>query len=64
MEGIYYLTDERNQKRILQIDLDKFDREYLEDLLDGLVAYSRRNEETVSFEQVLQEMREEGKLDE
>ena len=47
MEGILYLTDERNGRRFVQIDLDRYGGEFLDDLLEGLVAASRKGEEVV-----------------
>ncbi len=57
MEGILFLVDDKNRKKFVQIDLEKYDGEYLQDLLDGLVAYSRKDEESVSFEDVLKELK-------
>ena len=64
MDGILYLTDENNKKRFVQIDIDKYGGEYLQDFIDGLVAESRKNEESVPFEEVLEGLKEAGKLDE
>lgn len=64
MEGILYLTDDQNKKRFVQIDIDKYGGEYLEDLIDGLVAESRKGEESVPFDEVLKGLKEAGKLDE
>lgn len=64
MEGILYLTDEQNKKKFVQIDLEKYGGEYLQDLIDGLVAESRKNEESIPLEDVLKELRAEGKIDE
>lgn len=64
MDGILYLTDDNNKRRFVQIDIDKFGGEYLQDLIDGLVAESRKNEESVSFEDTMEELRQAGKLDE
>lgn len=64
MDGIYYLTDEHNKKRFIQIDIDKYGGEYLQDLIDGLVAESRKNEESIPLEEVIEKLKEEGKLDE
>ncbi len=63
MEGILYLTDEQNRRRFVQIDIDKFGGEYLQDLIDGLIAESRQNEESEPLENVLSEMRKAGKID-
>ena len=64
MEGIFYLSDEKNKRRFVQIDIDKYGGEYLQDLIDGLVAESRKNEESVPLEEVLEGLKEAGKLDE
>lgn len=57
MEGILFLVDDKNRKKFVQIDLEKYGGEYLQDLLAGLVAYSRKDEESVSFEDVLKELK-------
>ena len=64
MEGIMYVTDENNKKRFVQIDLEKYGVEYLEDLIDGLVAESRKNEESIPYDQAMEDLRKAGKLDE
>ncbi len=64
MEGIFYLTDEENKKKYVQIDIEKYGEEYIEDLIDGLVANSRRNEESVPFVEVMEKLKKAGKLDE
>ncbi|MGV3636029.1 MAG: hypothetical protein ACO1NQ_00150 [Flavobacteriales bacterium] len=55
MKGVSILFDERKKKRIVQIDLEAIrkDPEGLEDLVDVLVAESRRNEPTVSLDAYL-----------
>lgn len=63
MDGILYLTDENNKRRFVQIDIDKFGGEYLQDLIDGLVAESRKNEESIPFDQAMEQLRKSGKLD-
>jgi len=63
MEGILYLTDDKNKKKFVQIDIEKYGGEYLEDLIDGLVAESRKKEESVPFEDVIRELKLEGKID-
>ena len=63
MDGILYLTDENNKKRFIQIDIDKYGGEYLQDLIDGLIAESRKNEESVPFNEVMKELKKAGKLD-
>ncbi len=64
MEGIYYLTDSANKRRFVQIDMDIYGGEDLQDLIDGLVAESRKNEESIPFEKVLEGLKEGKKPDE
>ncbi len=64
MEGISIIHDRTNNRRYVQIDLDMFDSDHIQDMLDGLVAYSRRNEESYPLDEVLKELVIEGKLDE
>ena len=63
MEGLLYLTDEDNRRRFLQIDLSKFDREVIEDLVDGLLAEARRDEDSIPYEEVRAGLKAAGKLD-
>lgn len=53
MKGVSILMNERSKKRIVQIDMDAIrkDPEGFEDLMDVLVAESRRNEPTVSLDE-------------
>ena len=60
MDGILYLTDHENKKRFVQIDLDKFGGEHLEDLIDGLIAESRKDDKKISFEDFTIELQKEG----
>ncbi len=61
MEGINYVTDDNNKKIAVQIDLTKHG-ELWEDVQDILVAESRRDEETVPWEQVKKDLQKSGKL--
>jgi hypothetical protein len=63
MEGILYLVDENSKKRFVQIDLQKYDEELIQDFLDGLVADSRMNEESISYEEVLNQLKIATNLD-
>jgi hypothetical protein len=55
MKGLSILYDEVKKKRIVQIDMDTIakDPEAFEDLMDVLVAESRRNEPTITLEAYL-----------
>jgi quinol monooxygenase YgiN len=64
MSWITYITDETNKRRLVQIDLDevKAHEEELEDLFDALIAESRKDEANIPFQEVINEMKSEGKL--
>jgi hypothetical protein len=64
MDAITILKNEANNHRLLQIDLDLLagDEEQLEDLYDIIAVELRKNEETVPWEQVKQQLQNEGKL--
>jgi len=51
MEGIFYVTDENNLKKYVQIDLEKYG-DIFEEFLDIMIAESRKNDEKVSLEEV------------
>ena len=63
MKGITLIKDETHNKRFVQIDMDTLQKfeERIEDLLDVIIAESRRNEESASWEQVKKELRKKGK---
>ncbi len=64
MKGVSYLTDERNRKKAIVIDLKalgKYD-EQIGDLLDVLIAESRREEPSVAWEEVKNRLKKKGKL--
>ena len=64
MDAITILKNEANNHRLLQIDLDLLasDEEQLEDVFDIIAVELRRNEESVPWEQVKQQLHNEGKL--
>ena len=64
MKGVSYITDDQNHKQAVVIDmqtLENYSGE-LEDLLDGLIAESRKDDEKVPLETVLANLRKSGKL--
>lgn len=61
MKGITYLTDDKNKKIAVQIDLRKYG-ELWEDFYDYLIAVSRKKEKKIPWEQVKKELIKEGKL--
>ena len=54
MEGITYITNETENKRYVQIDLDLYQEEW-EDFYDSLIVKMRKknNSKKISFEEML-----------
>lgn len=54
MESITILRDEKNNRRLMQIDLDALaeNEELLEDVYDLIAIELRRGEESVSWDEV------------
>jgi hypothetical protein len=61
MKGVSFLTDEKNNKIAVQIDLKK-NGELWEDFYDAMVAYSRRREKTISLDTLKKKLKASGKL--
>lgn len=64
MKGVNYVTDASNIKVAVQIDLkllEKFDED-LEDLIDGIIAESRKEEERKPLKDVIKNLKKQGKL--
>ncbi len=64
MKGVSYVTDSSNKKVAVQIDLkllEKYDDE-MEDLIDGIIAESRREEEKKPLAEVIKGLKRKGKL--
>ena len=64
MKGVSFVTDDMNRKIAVQIDLQTLEQyqEDVEDLLDGIIASMREDEETVPLQDVIERLRQEGKL--
>jgi hypothetical protein len=64
MKGISYITDEKNRRKALVIDLKTFKKneEEIEDLLDVLIAESKKEEESIPFEQVMKSLKKKDKI--
>ena len=64
MKGVTFITDETHNKRFVQIDLDRLEKyqDEIEDLLDVIVAESRKDDEEVSWNELKKQLRAEGKL--
>ncbi len=64
MKGVKYLTDGSNKKVAVQIDLkllEKYDDE-MEDLIDGIIAESRKDENRKPLAAVIKTLKRQGKL--
>lgn len=63
MKGINYVTDDKDRKVAVQIDLKKHG-DLWEDFYDNLIAELRKDEEKIPLEDVIKELKKDGKLDE
>jgi hypothetical protein len=63
MEGINFVTDDKNEKIAVQIDLRKYG-ELWEDFYDSVVADLRKDEERVTLGDLIQDLKSKGKLTE
>lgn len=64
MKGVSYITNNKNKKTAVVIDLKtlkKYD-EQLEDLFDAIIAESRAEEPSASWEAVKKKLKKKGKL--
>jgi hypothetical protein len=64
MKGISYITDEKSRKKALVIDLKTIEQneEAVHDLIDVLIAESRKDDEVVSWEDAKKHLAKKGKL--
>lgn len=64
MKGVTILTDEKRKRKILQVDIKEITKnpDEFEDLIDILVAESRKNEPKISWEDVKKNLRKKGRL--
>jgi hypothetical protein len=62
MKGIHYVTDEKNRKIAVQIDLKKYG-ELWEDFYDNVIADLRKDEEKIPLEEVIRDLKKTGKID-
>jgi hypothetical protein len=64
MKGISYITDSKNRKKAVVIDLktiEKYD-ENIEDLFDVILAESRKDEPLISWDEVKKKLHRKGKI--
>ncbi len=62
MTGIKFITDEKGRRTDVVINLRRYSKE-LEDFFDHLVFEERKQEETVSLEKILEDLKQEGRYD-
>lgn len=64
MKGITFITDETHNKRFVQIDLEELEKHQnkIEELLDVIIAESRKDDEEISWEDVKAQLKASGKL--
>lgn len=60
MKGINYVTDEKNRKVAVQIDLKEHGALW-EDFYDNLIAEQRKGEEKIPIEDVMKTLKKQGK---
>lgn len=64
MKGINFITNEKNEKIAVQINLKSIEKhqEEIEDLLDSIIAESRKDEPKKSWNDVKANLKRKGKL--
>ena len=64
MKGVSFVTNDKNEKIAVQIDIKSIEKhqESLEDLLDGILAEARKDEEKISLDTVIKKLKKNGKL--
>ena len=64
MKGVNFVTDTKNNKVAVQIDLKLLEKQEknIEDFIDGIIAESRKAEERVSLDNVIKGLKKKGKL--
>ncbi len=64
MKGVTCIMDDSNKKVAVQINLkvlEKYDEE-IEDLIDGIIAESRKDEQRKPLDEVIKGLKKKGKL--
>ena len=64
MKGVSYLTDKKNKKKAVVIDLKTLERfdERIEDLFDVIISEARRDEPSIPWEKVKERLKKKDKL--
>jgi len=64
MKGVSFVTNDRNERVAVQIDLKTLEKhqEAVEDFLDIVIAESRKEDEVINWEVAKKELKKAGKL--
>lgn len=64
MKGVTIIEDKAKKRRYMQIDMKavKDDREWIQDLVDVLIAESRRDQKRIPWSVIKEELKREGRL--
>jgi hypothetical protein len=64
MKGVSFVTNSKNEKIAVQIDLKQLQRHQhdIEDFLDIIIAENRKDDEDVSWEDAKKELKKANKL--
>ncbi|MDE3142745.1 MAG: hypothetical protein KGL19_01240 [Bacteroidota bacterium] len=64
MKGVTILKNEKNNRKIIQIDIKEVAKRpnEFEDLVDVLIAEDRKDEKEISWETVKTQLKKKGKL--
>jgi hypothetical protein len=64
MKGVSYITDSQKRLKAVQIDISTLEKyeEQIEDLLEGIIASSRKGEPASSLADVKKRLKKKGKL--
>ena len=64
MKGVSYITNENNKMIAVQIEIEAIKKfqDDVEDLLDGIIAESRKGEKKTSLSKVISNLKKLGKL--
>ncbi len=64
MKGVNYIFDSRNRIKAVQIDIKTIEKheEKIEDLLDAIIAESRKDEPKRSWADVKKSLKQKGKI--
>ena len=64
MKGVSFVTNDKNEKVAVQIDLKTLEKhqEEIEDILDVIVAENRKDDDDISWTAAKKELKKAGKL--